>query len=195
MPPQPPRSCGFKQTSLTHAASLQSNHLLHVPGYLRRHQHQTLEAGDIACAEPGTAGSPWDRSAFATAPVYMDQEQACVPDNNKLICPLPALSQGPGPSSNFFQKGHESVSNLVLCGRCALAWLPEASLSCAVAACGRTPSRESERPLSCLLQGPGKPLSYLNYHSSWVSAKKQGRLTVGSVKYLQWILCLPLERS
>ena len=135
------------------------------------------------------------QSAFAAAAVYMDQGQAGGPDNNKLICPLPALSQGPGPSSNIFQKGHKSVSNLVLCGRCALAWLPEASLSCAVAACGHTPSRESERPLSCLLQRPGKPLSYLNYHSSWVSAKKQGRLTVGSVKYLQWILCLPLERS
>ena len=135
------------------------------------------------------------QSAFAAATIYMDQGQAGGPDNNKLICPLPALSQGPGPSSNIFQKGHESVSNLVLCGRCALAWLPEASLSCAVTACGHIPSRESERPLSCLLQRPGKPLSYLNYHSSWVSAKKQGRLTVGSVKYLQWILCLPLECS
>lgn len=73
MPPQPPRSCGFKQPSLTHAASLQSNHLLHVPGCLRRHQHQMSEAGDVASTEPGTAGSLWDRSAFAAAPIYMDQ--------------------------------------------------------------------------------------------------------------------------
>lgn len=36
---------------------LQSNHLLHMPGCLRRHQHQMSEAGDVASTEPGTAGS------------------------------------------------------------------------------------------------------------------------------------------
>lgn len=57
------------------------------------------------------------------------------------------------------------------------------------------PSGKVKGPLAVSSSAPGKPLSYLNYHSSWVSAKKQGRLTVGSVKYLQWFLCLPLKRS
>ena len=123
-----------------------------------RHQ----EAGDAASAEPGAAGSPREMSAFAAAPVHVGPQRAGGPNSNKLTYPPPSpLSQGPGPSNNIFLKGDASVFNLALCGRCVLAWLPEASLSCTLPACGRFPFWESDRPCSTVqppLLSPPAPL-------------------------------------
>lgn len=45
-----------------------------------------------------------------------------------------------------------------------------------------------QAPLLFPAAPPANPLSYLNYHSSLVSAKKWGRFIIGSVKYLLWFI-------
>lgn len=108
-------------------------------------------------------------------PVRISPQQADVPNSNKVIF---SISQGPGPSNNIFLKGNESVFNLALVGRCVSVQLPEDSLGCAHPGCGHLPLLECDQPPS-MVQAPllsssssGNPLSYLNYSSSLVSAKK-----------------------
>lgn len=79
-------------------------------------------------------------------------------------------------------------------GRCAPEWLPTHRGRIAGCPCV---------PFWAPLSGPaasalppsssGNPLTYLNYLSSSVSAKKWGRFIIGSVKYLPWFISLPLE--
>lgn len=140
-----------------------------MPWHLRQNQHQTPGGrGCCQCRARGAAGHPWEMS-----PSSLSQQTFQIAI--KLFSPV---SQGPGPSNNVFLKGNESVFNLALFGRYAPRWLPEASLGCLLPVCGCLPLWESDRPCS-MVQAPllsssssGNPLSYLNYHSSLVSAKK-----------------------
>lgn len=140
----------------------------------------SLWAGPPAVGQLST-GRPRETSAFIAFPVHVAPQPADALNSREVLFPLP---QGPGPSLRLTLPS----------GRCAPEWLPTHRGRIAGCPCV---------PFWAPLSGPaasalppsssGNPLTYLNYLSSSVSAKKWGRFIIGSVKYLPWFISLPLE--